>query len=288
MDAATVGVLRDVTLLVWLAMLLGIAAYKWVRVTRPSACWNLGGRVEARPYAIQDGIMVAAISLLLLGGLSQSPPDTAAMAAAADSAPPELNVISMLTSIAIQLIIAALLLFYLSAARALNPVELFGMKNVRPLIAVSMGFGLILLTIPIVNGFAGGIMHWMKGFWPEVGMQDSILAFRASKDPMAKALLIVAAVIIAPLVEEMMFRGFIYGVVKRFTDGFFAAVCSAMLFAVVHYHVGSMFPLMLLALILCAVYEMTGSLLVPMIMHGFFNATSILVMLFFPQLQQVP
>ena len=44
MDAATLGVLHDVTLLVWVALLFGVAAYKAVRELRPAACWNWGGR----------------------------------------------------------------------------------------------------------------------------------------------------------------------------------------------------------------------------------------------------
>ena len=95
-------------------------------------------------------------------------------------------------------------------------------------------------------------------------------------------MLIIAAVIVAPIVEETVFRGFIYGVIKRFTDSWFAAFCSALLFAVVHFHIGSLIPLTVLALVLCAAYERTGSLVVPMMMHGLFNGTSIALMIFVP------
>ena len=66
MDAPTVGVLRDITLIVWLALLIGVAAYKWVRQTRPVAGWNLGGKVDVFSYTSLDAIVVAAISILLL------------------------------------------------------------------------------------------------------------------------------------------------------------------------------------------------------------------------------
>jgi membrane protease YdiL (CAAX protease family) len=140
-------------------------------------------------------------------------------------------------------------------------------------------------TIIIVNGSALGLNTWMQGFWPDLQGQETAESFRASDDVLAKIMLAVAAAIVAPLVEEIIFRGFIYGVLKRYTDGIFAALCSSLLFAIVHLHVGTLFPLALLALIFCAVYEYTGCLLVPMIMHGLFNATSLIVMVFFPQIQ---
>jgi membrane protease YdiL (CAAX protease family) len=97
-------------------------------------------------------------------------------------------------------------------------------------------------------------------------------------------MLAISAAVVAPLVEEIVFRGFIYGVLKRFTDGIFAAICSSLLFAIVHMHVGTMFPLAILALFFCAAYEITGCLFVPMIMHGIFNATSLTLMILFPEL----
>jgi len=280
MDAPTVGVLRDVTLLVWLALLIGVAAYKGVRLARPAACWNLGGRVEARSYSSADAIVVAAIGLLLLGGMREAAP---AATPGADDAAAELSVGPLAGSIAIQLCFCAFLLFYLLAVRGLNPADLFGLRQMHPLRAAGMALTFMVPTLIVVLGLSVGVNAWMQSFWPEVGAQDTVEAFRTSKDPAAKAMLVVAAVLVAPLVEETIFRGFIYGVLKRFTDGFFAAVCSALLFAVVHFHAGSLFPLAVLALMFCAAYEITGSLLVPMVMHSLFNSTSIALMIFFPE-----
>lgn len=282
MDAASLGVFRDITLLVWLALLLGVAAYKWVRQTRPAACWNWDGRVDARPFLPIDGIVVAALSILLLSGLQQAAPGTPEALAEKSSA--ELNAGAVFLSIMIQLIICAVLLFYLRAIRDLNPVELFGFRNQGLGSSLGVSLGFMIPTFFIVMAAAAGVHHWMQGFWPDMGSQQSVEAFRRSQDPMAKTMLVIAAAVVAPIVEETMFRGFIYGVIKRFTDRWFAAVCTALLFAVVHFHVGSMIPLTVLALLLCAAYELTGSLAVPMIMHGIFNSTSIVLMIFFPEM----
>ncbi len=42
-----------------------------------------------------------------------------------------------------------------------------------------------------------------------------------------KWLLVGTAVLVAPIVEETIFRGFIYGVMKRYTDRWFAMLLSS-------------------------------------------------------------
>jgi membrane protease YdiL (CAAX protease family) len=88
-----------------------------------------------------------------------------------------------------------------------------------------------------------------------------------------------AASVFAPVTEELMFRGVIYGVFKRYTDTWFAALITALLFATVHMHVASFVPLFVLALSLIAAYEFTGCLLVPMAMHAIFNTLMLLAMM---------
>ncbi|HYF37791.1 MAG TPA: CPBP family intramembrane glutamic endopeptidase, partial [Prosthecobacter sp.] len=111
--------------------------------------------------------------------------------------------------------------------------------------------------------------------------QDLVEAFRATDNLAVKTLMVAAAAIVAPLVEETFFRGLFYGVIKRYTDGYFAALCSSLLFAVVHFHMGSFVPLVVLAFAFCLAYEVTGTLLVPMLMHAIFNGTSLVFLAFF-------
>ena len=106
-----------------------------------------------------------------------------------------------------------------------------------------------------------------------------VKAFETSGSVPLRLLMGFAAVIAAPLTEELLFRGLLYGVCKRFTDSWFAALVTSLLFASVHLHVGSFIPLFALALILVAVYEITGSLLVPIVMHALFNGLMLIAML---------
>lgn len=280
MDAATQGVMHDLTLLVWLALIIGVMAYRMLRVTLPGTYWNGTGRVEVGWCLPPDAMIVAAISMLLLSGLRVDETAAAPVAPAAETTP--LSVNATLGSIVVQLGLALLLLVYLRNVRRLSPAKLFGLRQ------LSLGrlLGVVLLAVVpmlvVVNGSAFFMQEWLRGFWPDMSGQEAVEAFRKSTDPVAKGLMIIAAAVIAPLVEELFFRGFIYGVMKRYTDGLFAALCSSILFAVVHMHIGTLLPLALLALIFCALYERTGSLLVPMLLHAAFNSVSLVVMLFFP------
>lgn len=277
MDAPTLGVLLDLTWLACFAAVFGVAAY---RLLGPAGELNWGGRVDVRSFMIGDAFVIGAIAILLLGGLNKASPSTEETDAAM-----QLTVSTGLMGIVVQLGMCALLLAYLNVMRGLNLVELFGLRELSPLKVLGIGVALMLPTFLCVGGSVYAVQAWMKEFWPDMSNQETVEAFRACKDPMAKALLVVSAAIIAPLVEETVFRGFFYGVMKKYTDGYFAAICTSLLFAVVHLHVGTLVPLTLLALIFCAVYELTGSLLVPMVMHGLFNGTSLVVMIFFPDIQ---
>ena len=86
-------------------------------------------------------------------------------------------------------------------------------------------------------------------------------------------------VIIAPLTEEMFFRGFIFhGLWSRF--GFWpAAVGSGWLFAMVHVtgrdRIGLIVPFTILGILFAALVRRTGSLWNSIAVHFLFNAINI-------------
>jgi membrane protease YdiL (CAAX protease family) len=83
--------------------------------------------------------------------------------------------------------------------------------------------------------------------------------------------------------EEIIFRGYFYGVIRRFGGRLPALLTSSLLFAAIHVHLPSMLGLGILAIILCLLYERTGSLWAPITMHACFNASTIAVLIFFPE-----
>ena len=87
--------------------------------------------------------------------------------------------------------------------------------------------------------------------------------------------LIASAVLIAPLVEELLFRGILFTVLLKTRPFIFAALLSSAYFAVVHLHGPSFLPLLALSVAFSAGYAATGSLITPITMHMLFNLSSV-------------
>lgn len=94
-----------------------------------------------------------------------------------------------------------------------------------------------------------------------------------------RAFMMVAAVVIAPVVEELLFRGILFPAVLKGRSFLFAALVSGTFFALVHLHAPSFLPLLVLGIAFSAGYAATGSILTPIIMHALFNLTSVVFFL---------
>ena len=79
------------------------------------------------------------------------------------------------------------------------------------------------------------------------------------------------AVVAAPIFEEFIFRGLIFGGLRRSFDALPAIVASAAVFAIVH-PPASMIPVFGLGVCAALAFDRTKMLLAPMIAHGIYNA----------------
>ena len=113
--------------------------------------------------------------------------------------------------------------------------------------------------------------------------QNIVELFSGSHTIEQRIIIIVFAVAIAPVVEEFLFRFFLYGVIKRYLGRFLGITVSALLFAAAHAHFPSFVPLFVLGSCFTIAYEWSGSILVAMTMHSLFNSVTLIV-LAFPEL----
>lgn len=273
-EAEMTAVLRDVFVLCMIALVLGLGIYAWLR-QETEHTWHTEGNVLSRPYDYQDGVAGLAIVGIFCMGLFATVPNSAGKTEGV------MSYSTLLASSVIMLAICVLLVLYLRVYRGLDPSELFGLRLMRPGRAaalalpsiVSVGFimGLVLYVVYVK------IMH---GKLPDETDQETVRSFKAAGSSVFRILLGITAIIIAPITEETLFRGFLYGVTKRFTDRWFAAVSTALIFAVVHSHVGALLPIFVLGLGLALAYEVTGCLLVPVFMHAMFNGFNIILLVF--------
>jgi uncharacterized protein len=95
-------------------------------------------------------------------------------------------------------------------------------------------------------------------------------------------LALVVAVIMAPLVEETLFRGVLFQSLRRRVGVWPAALLSSLVFTVIHVEIVFSQPVALaglfsLGVFLAWAFHRTGSLLVPIIGHAVFNGVSVLL-----------
>ncbi len=90
--------------------------------------------------------------------------------------------------------------------------------------------------------------------------------------PVIIAALFIIAVVLAPLAEEIFFRGFLFPSLKRRIALPGAVLLSAALFATLHLSAGGWLSIFGLGIFLAYSYEKTGLLLVPVLIHGIHNA----------------
>jgi uncharacterized protein len=86
---------------------------------------------------------------------------------------------------------------------------------------------------------------------------------------------VVAVVILAPIAEELFFRGVVFNAWLREGGRRWAYVGSAALFAVIHVSLLMLVPIFLLGLALAWVYERSGNLLAPIAMHATVNGITV-------------
>ena len=148
-----------------------------------------------------------------------------------------------------------------------------------------LGFGRTLLTAGILL-FAAYPLIFLADLLTQRVLggpstkQSIVELFNESQTIEQRILIIILAVAIAPIVEEFIFRFFLYGVVRRYLGRFAGLVVNSALFAAVHAHIPSAAPLFILGSCFTLAYEWSGSVLVSMTMHALFNSLTLTALAF--------
>ncbi len=190
-------------------------------------------------------------------------------------------------AVAAPFLFPALVVFTVVAACLHAGLEPFGAVGLRRggwvAVAVLPPLAYLALLIPVAvsNVVSRGVLT-LAGW--EVGPQPALLAFQkldGAGEIMAFAFL---AVVVAPFAEEMFFRGFLHGSLKRRLPVPVAAAASSLLFGAVHFHPPTFAALVVLGFGLALLYEATGSLWSAVVAHAIFNAVTLAVALAFPEI----
>ncbi|MDB6113986.1 MAG: amino terminal protease self-immunity [Lacunisphaera sp.] len=109
--------------------------------------------------------------------------------------------------------------------------------------------------------------------------QPMLAIFQNARSPLVIIGLLVVACGIAPLYEELLFRGGLYRFCRQKLGRSWALALSGCIFGAVHANLASFLPLSLLGVGLALSYEATGDIRVPVVAHGLFNLNTVFLLL---------
>ena len=92
-------------------------------------------------------------------------------------------------------------------------------------------------------------------------------------------LAIIVVCVIAPISEETIFRGFIYGWLRRWGPAALAVPLGALIFAAAHQQLVLVLPLFFVGVVLALLYEGSRSLVPGVLTHALFNLPNIILIL---------
>jgi membrane protease YdiL (CAAX protease family) len=255
-----------------LALLVGASVAFYLRIFR-FIYLQAGGKVVASHFARVDGYLaIGCVAMFIVQCLQSLRGSKSVLPASIDTT------FLFLVQLGFWIfVIGTIVLSFV--LRGMHTSALFGFDRIGFRKVFFLGLGLLFAALPLILASSSLTNDFLR-LDPQQDSQPIMQLFEHASDPSKRVPLIILAVAIAPISEEFVFRGFLYGVLKRFAGALPALFFSALLFALIHMHMPSLLPLFLLGAVLTLAYEFSGSLLVPMAMHAFFN-TLTLVQVFF-------
>jgi len=157
----------------------------------------------------------------------------------------------------------------------------------RPLLNdVWFAFFAWLLAFPLVlflSQLLELLINWSFSI-TQLPDQNAVLFLKSTfENPLYFILATLSIVVLAPLIEETLFRGFFQSYIRQHLGSKQAILITSVCFSLFHYtgaqglgNISIIISLFLLSLFLGYIYEKRGSLLAPMVLHATFNAISVI------------
>ena len=147
---------------------------------------------------------------------------------------------------------------------------LLGFRRVRPISTTII----VVFGVAIAQSAVVGYTLLVK----QLGIDfliPSDLPREWAADPISFAIIAISAVIVAPLVEEIFFRGFMYQALRRTMAILPAALLTSVVFGIAHIDPAIIIPIAVVGMILLGIYRWTGNLWSSIITHAGYNAVAV-------------
>jgi membrane protease YdiL (CAAX protease family) len=156
-----------------------------------------------------------------------------------------------------------------AAPRALAGLRLAPRSGLARSILIGLGLAIPAWIGATLLAYVATTVLKAVGFTEDKGILDTVLN---RGDP---TVILLAFILVAPVAEELFFRGVVYNAWEREWGPMVAVLGSSALFAVIHTSLFSLAPIFALGVTLAMLFRSTRSLPATMAMHAAFNAISV-------------
>ncbi len=146
-------------------------------------------------------------------------------------------------------------------------------------VALREGASTFVTLLPVVglSSYLWNALLHLLGI--EAAPQDLVTLFADTGDHLALTIIIVLAVLVAPVAEELVFRIGLFRWLRTRAPRTVVLFAPALVFALLHGNLAVFVPLVILAVCLALAYERVGHPLVPIVAHALFNLNTLVLLL---------
>lgn len=185
-------------------------------------------------------------------------------------------------------LIPSLLFGYFSDPK---PLQYIGIKKPVKSVYWILGISSLIIAIPLVEYTGlinrqvnfGGLQKWMQSMEDEALQQIKFMLGKRTISELITNIIFIS--LFAGIGEELFFRGVLQRLfIKAFKNPWAGIIVTAFLFSALHVQFFGFIPRFLLGILLGAMYWYSGSLLVAIVAHFFYDAFFITWAYFQPQI----
>jgi membrane protease YdiL (CAAX protease family) len=154
-----------------------------------------------------------------------------------------------------------------------------GLANPRWPRHVLLGLCAGLAAVPALLLMNKLCYHGLKALGQEPVQQITVQILQDLQGWLRRACFGISAIVLAPVAEEIIFRGVLYPALRQRGHPHVALVASSLLFAFIHSNVMTFVPLFVFALTLVWLAERTDGLVASITAHAVFNSVNFILLL---------
>lgn len=133
--------------------------------------------------------------------------------------------------------------------------------------------------------FSALLVYGMGLLFPHVDLQQvQETGFQNMSHYYEYLLAFITLVVLAPLAEEVLFRGYLFGKLKKIIPPWVAIIITSLLFGAVHGQLNVAIDVFALSVVLCILREITGSIWAGILLHMLKNSLAFYVLFINPAL----